>query len=110
MGTEVESFGNTPGVAAVWMVGGEEFLLSGCVVGGNTVIEGEFEFFEGGLGIALEEVQVCLFQEEVNMIDAIAAVTGNFKSFADGSLGLIVIFILIFLPSASCLLLSQCGL
>ena len=86
LATKMEAFRDAPGVPAVFVGGREELGLSGFFVGGDAGIEGELEVFERGFWLAQEQMQPGALQEQVDVVDAVPAVAGDFEALGQGFL------------------------
>jgi len=85
---QAKALGDAPGVAALGVRGGEEFGLAGAIVGGNAVVERRAEVGERSLRIAAVQVQPSALEQQVDVVDAVAAVAGDLQAVGEGGGGL----------------------
>lgn len=85
----MEAFGNTPGVAAFRIKGGNQFGLSRMDVGGDAIIGGDTEVIQGKPRFALEQLQASTFEQQVDVVNAVDAVPGGPQTVGDRGIGLL---------------------
>ncbi|MDA1053487.1 MAG: hypothetical protein O3C40_23810 [Planctomycetota bacterium] len=67
-GAELEAGGNRPGVAALFVVGGEQFHLAGFLVGGDAGVESNFNVVQRSPRVTSQQVQPSPFEQQVNTL------------------------------------------
>ena len=88
-GAELDASGDCPGVAARWMAGGEQFRLAGCLVGRDApfasfIPECHFDVVQRSLRVAAQQVLPSPLQQQVDVIQAVAAVGCDFEAGFEG--------------------------
>ena len=91
-GAELDASGDCPGVAARWMAGGEQFRLAVCLVGRDApfasfIAESHFDVVQRSPRVALQQVQPSPVQQQVDVVQAKAAVAGDFEAGFEGGVG-----------------------
>ena len=69
-----------PGVAASFVVGSEQLGLADFVVGRNASVESKFDVVERSAGVAAQQVQAGPFEQQVDVVQAVAAVARDLQT------------------------------